>query len=104
MSKHDDIVGILSPAEIDACADTAEMRASATVKDLVHAVAQASAVPAAAIYGRSREPHVARARQIVMLAAHERGIKLASIGRALARDHATVSHGIAAERARRAQR
>jgi chromosomal replication initiation ATPase DnaA len=39
-----------------------------------------------------------------MLAAAERGMGLSEIGRALGRDHATVSYGIAAENARRAQR
>lgn len=100
MSKHDDIIGILTPAEIDACTAAAEARARC-IKPIVHAVAQATGIPASEIYGRCRKAHVCRARQIVMLAAFERGMGLSEIGRALGRDHATVDHGIKAEKARR---
>ena len=100
MSKHDDVTGILNPAEIDACAEAAGTRSRA-MAPLVHAVAQASGIPASLIYSRSRKAHVCRARQIVMLAAFERGMGLSEIGRALGRDHATVAHGIATEKARR---
>ena len=103
MSKHDDIVGILTPAEMDACTAAAQVRAGAIIKPIVHAVAEATCVPAAAIYGRCRTRPVARARQIVMTAAADRGMTLSAIGRALGRDHATVASGIAAERARRSQ-
>lgn len=103
MSKHDNITGILTPAEIDACTAAAEARARC-IKPIVHAVAQVTGIPASEIYGRCRKAHVCRARQIVMLAAAERGMGLSEIGRALGRDHATVSYGIAAEKARRAQR
>lgn len=102
MSKHDNITGILTPAEIDACTAAAETRARC-IKPIVHAVAQATGIPASEIYGRSRKAHVCRARQIVMLAAAERGMWLSEIGRALGRDHATVAYGIEAEKARRAQ-
>ncbi len=100
MSKHDEITGILTPAEIDACTAAAEARARC-IKPIVHAVAQATGIPASQIYSRSRKAHVVRARQIVMLAAFERGMGLSEIGRALGRDHATVDHGIKAEKARR---
>lgn len=102
MSKHDNITGILTPAEIDACTAAAETRARC-IKPIVHAVAQATGIPAAEIYSRCRKAHVSRARQIVMLAAAERGMGLSEIGRALGRDHATVAYGIEAEKARRAQ-
>ena len=101
MSKHDEITGILTPAEIDACTNAAAARARA-ISPIVHAVAQASGIPASQIYSRSRKAHVNRARQIVMLAAHERGMSLSEIGRALGRDHTTIDHGIKAEKARRA--
>lgn len=100
MSKHDDITGILTPAEIDACAAAAESRAGC-IRPIVHAVAQATGIAASEIYSRCRKAHVCRARQIVMLAAFERGMGLSEIGRALGRDHATVDHGIKAEKARR---
>lgn len=104
MSKHEDLIGILTPAEADACTATADLRAGRTIKALVHAVAEATGISAQAIYGRNRSRHVNRARQIVMLAAHERGMGLSEIGRALGRDHSTVDHGIKAEKARREQR
>ena len=102
MSKHDIITGILTPAEIDACTAAAEARARC-IKPIVHAVAQATGIPASDIYSRCRKAHVCRARQIVMLAAADRGMGLSEIGRALGRDHATVAYGIEAEKARRAQ-
>lgn len=100
--KHRAITGILTPAEADACAAASAVRADPLVRELVHAVAATTGIPAHLIYGRNREPHVSHARQIVMLAAHERGMNLHQIGRALGRDHQTVAHGVAAERARRA--
>jgi chromosomal replication initiation ATPase DnaA len=103
MREHRIITGILTPAEADACAAASADRANPLVRELVHAVAQTTGIPAQLIYGRNRETHVCHARQIVMLAAFERGMSLAAIGRALGRDHTTVAYGVAAEKARRAR-
>lgn len=101
MTKHREITGILTQSELDACGEAAEMNSSEVLRSVVHAVAEATGISAREIYGRDRSAHVSRARQIVMLAANERGVSLSEIGRSLGRDHTTVAHGVAAERARR---
>lgn len=100
MAEYDDLTRILTAAEMEACTQAAEVRAGG-IRQIVHAVAAATGIPARDIYGRCRTKHVARARQIVMLAAVDRGMSLSEIGRALGRDHSTVSFGVAAEKARR---
>lgn len=66
------------------------------VRAIVRIVAGEFGVPEAAIYSDSRRAEFATARQVVMWMAHRRGLGVAAIGRALGRDHSTVSHGVAA--------
>lgn len=94
MTKADDIRGILTPGEVDACRKVAEMRCSPLIRDLVHAVAEASGVKASDIYARNKTSVICRARWVVMLAAYDRGATISGIGRALGLDHTTVMHGI----------
>lgn len=74
----------------------------ATVAQAARAVERLTGVPATLIRSPSRTKRVVRARWLAMKIAHDCGLSIAGIGRALAMDHTTVMHGlrkIAAEQA-----
>lgn len=74
----------------------------ATVAQAARAVERLTGVSATLIRSPSRTKRVVRARWLAMKIAHDCGLSIAGIGRALAMDHTTVMHGlrqIAAEQA-----
>ena len=62
--------------------------------------ADQTGITADLIYSEARTAAVAEARQIAYAIAHARGMSIAAIGRAMARDHTTVMHGLRAASAR----
>ena len=71
------------------------------VHEIVDEVAAATGISATDIHGKRRmRAAVAEARHLVMWRAHREGISLSDIGRALGRDHSSVSHGVGREQAR----
>jgi chromosomal replication initiation ATPase DnaA len=73
-----------------------------SVAAIVREVSDATGIAAADIYGKSRMADIVRARQMVMyIARHNTKMSMQQIGKALNRDHSTVSHGVRAEAARR---
>lgn len=71
------------------------------IAEIVLDVARRNGVAAADILGQHRLAVIVAARQEVFLRAREAGYSLSAIGRAMGRDHTTVSHGVAAALRRR---
>lgn len=65
-----------------------------TLQKIVSEVSEYYSVPERDIFGRSRDRHVAHARQTAMYLARKIGMSLPKIGRELERDHTTVLYGI----------
>ena len=63
--------------------------------DTIDMVARMTGVSKADILGRSRKPHICRARWAAMRALKQRGLSASHIGRLMGRDHTTVLHGLA---------
>lgn len=71
---------------------------------ILAAVSEASGITQKAILYRYRgNASTVRARQLVMYVAARAGFSHSAIGRVLRRDHATVKHGVDAEKARRGE-
>lgn len=93
---------LLSDTDLARC-DAIAGRGLGKVKPIVDAVADATGIQPRDIYGNVRTGPVSEARQLVYYLAHNMGISLSAIGRAMHRDHSTVAHGIAAEKRRRGE-
>lgn len=94
---------VLTPHDLESCRACKEP-AYELVMAILRAVSEASGVPEKAILGRYRgTAQTVRARQIVMYVAARAGFTYSAIGRVLKRDHATVMHGVDAEKARRGE-
>lgn len=91
---------ILSVDDLERCREIAEAGAR-KVKPFVNAVSEATGIPAHLFYGRRRTAHISQARQLVYFLAHQSGISLSDIGRAMNRDHTTIMHGVQREKKRR---
>lgn len=100
MFRHGSGMSILTPDDITA-AERLRGTAWPVVSALAVEVGTISGVDPEAIMGRCRTAVVCHARAIVMFAAERQGISRTAIGRALARDVSTVTHGIDAESKRR---
>lgn len=91
----------LTPEDIDrisGCDRRGQAEASRIVMKLIAEAASHSGVSEAEIRSTSRIRKLVRLRQIVMFRAHEMGLSLTQIARALRMDHTTVLHGIRRER------
>lgn len=73
---------------------TDEQRATEDIQDIVRCVAEASGVPMECVMSTKRTARFAEARHIGFYVARQRGFGLSEIGRAMGRDHSTVTHGI----------
>jgi chromosomal replication initiation ATPase DnaA len=91
---------LLTPETLAACKEVWNINRH-SVHQIIDAVADATGIEARAILGKRRDAPIARARQIVMYEARQRGLSLSQIGNALGRDHTTVMHGIREEEKRR---
>lgn len=74
-----------------------------TVRQIAAEVCSHTGNSVHAVMGRSRVPHVCRVRELICYIAHQRGLTLSQIGRALRRDHSTIKHAIENEVRRRAE-
>ena len=57
-------------------------------------VSERTGITTKQIMGRSREKNIARARQLAMWGARQKGISFPEIGRFFGRDHTTVMHNV----------
>jgi hypothetical protein len=91
---------VLTPQDLARCRSISGKHHS-IVHDVVVSVAAETGVGVRDIYGNRRGQAIAHARQLAMYIAARGGVSMSAIGRALNRDHTTVSHGIKAEEKRR---
>jgi hypothetical protein len=91
---------VLTPQDLARCRSISGQHHS-IVHEVVVSVSAETGVGIRDIYGNRRGQMIAHARQLAMYIAARGGVSIAAIGRALNRDHSTVSHGIKAEERRR---
>jgi chromosomal replication initiation ATPase DnaA len=84
-------IGRLSPIS---AAHKADDSTRAEILTIIDAVSQARGVSHDEILGFGRFAHIVRARHECFGMAHSRGFTATEIGRAMNRDHSSVSHGI----------
>jgi chromosomal replication initiation ATPase DnaA len=72
----------------------ADIHPEEAIAEVVAYVEYLTGVSRGRILSRSRDRNTARARQMVMWKARQKGYSLTAIGRALNRDHTSVLHGI----------
>ena len=93
---------ILTAADLARC-EAISPRRKTPMAEIVRAVSEATGIKATDIYGHGRTEDVAQARQIVMHACAQHGMKAIVIAKLLDRDISTVLHGIRAEKERRGE-
>ena len=101
-SKPADAHPILTAADLARC-EAISPRRKTPMAEIVRAVSEATGIKTTDIYGHGRTEDVAQARQIVMHACAQHGMKATVIAKLLDRDISTVLHGIRAEKERRGE-
>ena len=91
----------LTPAEMAACKAVA-MTPQERARPIILAILKECRVTKKELASDLRSDRVARARQIIMAALHDRDFPVKQISALLGRDRTTVNHGIEAEKARAA--
>ena len=92
-------MSILTPHEIAACAAIiAKPRDIA--RPVIEAILRETGVTATELDSGSTARRIARTRQLIMAALHDRDMTMEEIGALLGVDHSTVSHGVKAAKTR----